>query len=497
MQIPLPRQLDRLRIPAPLRLGARLLASAAMVLGLTGLLLVTHAAWQQATASQLYVLVVVLVAASLGLGPAILAAVLASVAFTYYFVAPAQAFDITSIEDGLRLLSFIAVAVVAGSVAGYAREQAAAATRRAAELSSLYQLSQATSAELDLDRIAPDVARSALALLGVPACRVLVADDGGQLVERAVAGAPLAHAWAGAEAVLLPPGGPPRLALEAARPHGAGPLHPSARALLATLAGQLLLAAERARHSEAATRARALAESDRLKSALLSSVSHDLRTPLAVIKGAVTNLLDEAVAWDAEARRDLLGAIDEETDRLNRLVGDLLEMSRIEADALQAAHTWQDLGELVGAVVARLAPQLPAHRLVADLPTGLPPVRASYVQIDHVLTNLIENASHYAPPGSAIEIRAAPSAEPAGGPWLLVEVLDRGPGIPADQRERVFEKFVRAEQPERSAHGSGLGLAICKGLVEAHGGRIWAEERAGGGARFVFTLPVQGVGEAQ
>lgn len=481
------KHLIRLPDLSPLRLGGRLLVGAAAVGALTLLLLIAEPSWQEATASQLFVLVVVLVAAALGLIPAILAAVMASVLFNYYFLAPARAFDITSIEDALRLLSFVAVAVLSGSVAGYARSQAEAANRRAAQLSALYQLSQTTSAELDIGRIAADVARTVPALLGVPGCRVLIADTDGELRERALSGEPPSLDPAEHIAVQLPAAGPPQLALQVARP----PYDDNARSLLAMIAGLLLLAAERARHSEEAARARVLAESDRLKSTLLSSVSHDLRTPLAVIKGAVTNLLDEAVAWDAVARRELLGAIDEETDRLNRLVGDLLAMSRIEAGALEAARDWQDLGELVATVVARLAPRYPLHQIVADVAAGLPPVRASYVQLDHVLTNLVENAARYAPPGTAIEIRAA-LADADAGEWLAVEVLDRGPGVPAELRERIFEKFVRAEPPERSARGSGLGLAICKGLIEAHAGRIWVEARPGGGARFVFTLPVAG-----
>lgn len=370
-------------LAAPLRLGGQVLLSLAAVAGLTALLLITHPALQQATASLLYVLVVVLVAAAFGLVPAIAGAIGASVAFNYYFIAPRHALGFTSVEDGLRLFTFVSVAVIAGSVAGHARSQALAAAER-------------------------------------------------------------------------------------------------------------LLAAERARLADAAARAEALAESDRLKSTLLSSVSHDLRTPLAVIKGAATNLLDESVRWDAEARRELLGAIDEETDRLHRLVGDLLAMSRIEAGALPTARSWEDIGELAVAVVARLRPRCPQHQIVVDLPPALPPVRASYIQIDQVLTNLIENAAHHAPPGTTIEVRvAAPPATAAPPRALRVEVLDRGPGVPAGLRERIFEKFVRAEAPERSAHGSGLGLAICRGLVEAHAGRIWAEGRPEGGSRFIFTLPVQ------
>jgi two-component system sensor histidine kinase KdpD len=200
----------------------------------------------------------------------------------------------------------------------------------------------------------------------------------------------------------------------------------------------------------------------------------------------VTNLLDESVAWDAASRRELLHAVDEETDRLNRLVGNLLEMTRIEAGALHLTRSSQDIAEVIAAVVERLQPRLSNRPLMIELPPELPLVQISYTQIDQVLTNLIENAAKYTPDGTAITVRASAVAGE-----VRVEVCDQGPGIPEGMRTRIFEKFVRAIGPERHADGAGLGLAICKGIVEAHGGKIWAENLASGGARFVFTLPTR------
>jgi two-component system sensor histidine kinase KdpD len=241
---------------------------------------------------------------------------------------------------------------------------------------------------------------------------------------------------------------------------------------------------------EEASQSRAEAETERMKATLLSSVSHDLRTPLSVIKGAVTSLLDDTVAWQPEARRELLADIDDQSDRLNRLVGNLLDMSRIESGAPHPPRSPQDIGALIEDVAERMRRQVGAHPLEVDLPADLPPARANYTQIDQVLTNLIENAARYTPEGAPIAVRAF-----AEGDSLTVEVRDHGPGIPEGMLARIFEKFVRAVGPERHASGAGLGLAICKGIVEAHGGRIWAENLPGG-ARFSFTLPLESAARA-
>ncbi|MBS1965893.1 MAG: sensor histidine kinase KdpD, partial [Chloroflexi bacterium SZAS-1] len=309
-------------------------------------------------------------------------------------------------------------------------------------------------------------------------------DENGFLAERTVAGTP-------------PP--PPTRTLDTflrAGPRVLGVLRVAQRSMreelsaaeqkrLETIAAQLVLVLERAQLAEEAARMRAQAEAERVKGALLSSVSHDLRTPLAVIKGAVTNLLDESVAWDVATRHELLNAVDTETDRLNRLVGNLLEMSRIESGALHPARDWHDIAELLADVAERMRARFTEHSVTLSAPPDLPLVQISYTQIDQVLTNLLENAQKYTPPGTPIELRAE-LADDA----IRITVRDYGPGIPAGMHSRIFEKFVRAAAPERHADGTGLGLAICKGIIEAHGGQIWAEAAPGGGAAFVFTLPL-------
>jgi two-component system sensor histidine kinase KdpD len=438
---------------------------------------------EQTNIALLYLLAVLISATNFGLGPAILSSALAFLSFNFFFVPPLHTLTVSDPQDILRLFTFLFVAVIASSLAGHAHEQADTAERRAAELAALYGLSQAISAEVDLERILPVAAETAAQLLGVPHCAVLLY-DGGRLVERASYGQPATRPAKHADAFLR--AGPRVLGvLRVTQRSLAEPLTSAEQEQQKTIAAQLVLVLERARLAEAAGQAHALAESDRLKSALLSSVSHDLRTPLAVIKGAATNLLQEDVGWEAAARREFLITINQETDHLNRLVGNLLDMSRIEAGALNPARSWQDLGELIGEIAERLRPRLDGHPLELDLPDDLPPVQISYTQIDQVLTNLVENAAKYTPPGTPIGVRAqSVDAE------VQVEILDSGPGIPDTMISHIFDKFFRTVEPERHADGTGLGLAICKGIVEAHGGRIWVENRPSGGARFIFTLPL-------
>jgi two-component system, OmpR family, sensor histidine kinase KdpD len=460
------------------------------VLSIGGVALATLILARLATALQvaniavLYLLVVLLIATTIGMGPAILASVLAFLGFNYFFVEPLHSFRVNSPQDNLRLLTFLVVAVFGSSLAGRARAQANAASRSAQELSALYDFSQTLSAEVDLQRILPLVAHAVTRLLNVPACSVLLYDSGGRLVERAAAGAARPEPQRRVDAFLRI--GPRVLgALRVTQRALDEPLTPDEQARLETLAAQVGLVLERAQLVEEASHSRAQADAERMKATLLSSVSHDLRTPLAVIKGAVTSLLDESVAWQPEPRRELLLSVNDEADRLNRLVGNLLDMSRIEGEAPHPPRSPQDIGALIEDVVERLRRQISSHPIEIDLPDELPLAQANYTQIDQVLTNLLENAAHYTPAGTPIGVRAYTER---GN--LVVAVRDHGPGIPEGMRERIFEKFVRAVGPERHADGAGLGLAICKGILKAHGGQIWAENAADGGARFIFTLPI-------
>ena len=238
--------------------------------------------------------------------------------------------------------------------------------------------------------------------------------------------------------------------------------------------------ADRAHEAEIARR------SDALKTALLRTVSHDLRTPLASIKASVSGLRQPDARYSHEDEAELLAAIEEEADRLTRLVTDLLDASRLEAGALTPDCRPHDLAELVDTVVRRLQPLLGDRPLAVEIPETLPSVPFDYTQIDRVVTNLLENAAVHTPPGTPLAIRIRPD-----GDEIRVEVSDNGPGVPPEERERLFRPFERGQT---GARGSGLGLAIARGFAEAHGGRIWVETVPSGGARFVVALPLHPAG---
>ena len=241
---------------------------------------------------------------------------------------------------------------------------------------------------------------------------------------------------------------------------------------------------ERRRLAEEAARAEALAESDRLKSALLAAVSHELRTPLATIKVATGSLLSPTAVWTEQDRAEFLRAVDAEADRLARTVDNLLDLSRIEGGVLRPDTGWHDAAALVAETAAHLRGHAAAHRVVVELAPGLPPACFDRDQVGRVLTNLGENAVKHTAPGTTVTFsaRALPGA-------VELAVRDDGPGIPADELPRVFDRFSRGSR-STGVPGAGIGLAICKGLVEAHGGRIWAESREGEGTTVRLTLPL-------
>jgi two-component system, OmpR family, sensor histidine kinase KdpD len=256
--------------------------------------------------------------------------------------------------------------------------------------------------------------------------------------------------------------------------------------LLETFASQTALAIERATLAEEAQQAQVQIETERLRNTLLSSVSHDLRTPLAAITGAASSLLEGEVALDTPTRRELLQMIYEEADRLNRLVSNLLQMTRLESGTVQLEKEWQSLEEVIGAALTRLETRLRDRPLTTHLPADLPLVPFDSALIEQVLISLLDNAIKYTPSGTPIAVSV----------WVeqgtvTVEVADRGPGLSPGDEKRIFEKFYR-RQHTGGGGGAGLGLTICRAIVEAHGGRIWAENRPDGGAALRFTLPVQG-----
>lgn len=251
---------------------------------------------------------------------------------------------------------------------------------------------------------------------------------------------------------------------------------------------------------ERASHAKALEQSEKLKSALLDAVTHDLRTPLTSIKASVTTLLDDPLsntngedpaALDADGRREMLEVIDEEADRLNRFVEGLMDLARIEAGEIHLRRRWGSVEEIVTTALERAAPLTREHQIHVTLDEGLPTVRVDDRTVAEVVYTLVDNAAKYSPKSTQINVRAKSTDER----MIQLSVEDEGPGIPLELRERVFDKFFRAMRDgDTGTHqpsGSGMGLAIAKGIVEAHGGRIQIEDNpAGRGSRFVVTLPV-------
>jgi two-component system sensor histidine kinase KdpD len=257
---------------------------------------------------------------------------------------------------------------------------------------------------------------------------------------------------------------------------------PEERQLLETFAGVAASALERTQLADEARRAELRAETEQLRNALLSSVSHDLRTPLGVVTGATSALLDDDAPTDEGTRRELLQTAHEEALRLSRLVRNLLDMTRLEAGAMKVQKRLESVEELVGSALGRTSDRLRGRQVSAHIPAELT-IACDSALLEQVLINLVENATKYSPPGSPIDVAAR---EVDGS--VEIDVSDRGPGVPGADAARVFEKFYRVHEHEGG--GVGLGLTICKGIVEAHGGTIEVLERPGGGATFRSTLPV-------
>jgi two-component system sensor histidine kinase KdpD len=260
-------------------------------------------------------------------------------------------------------------------------------------------------------------------------------------------------------------------------------LLPEQRHLLETFAGQIALALERAALAEEAERARVAAETESLRNTLLASISHDLRTPLAVIAGASSALNDSSTPFDEPSRRLLASSIEQKANEMTQIISNVLDLMRLEAGSVALHRDWQTVDDLVGSALDRLKLQLAAHPVKVDLPPELPPVYVDGALMLQVFTNLLENAAKHTPPQTRITVRAS-AAEAS----VRVVVDDTGPGLPGDP-DRLFEKFQRGRD-EGTTGGAGLGLAICRAIVNLHGGRIEAARRPGGGARFMLTLPI-------
>ena len=426
----------------------------------------------------LYLLPLGMITALLGFGPGITSALITFLTFNFFFIEPYYTFTVHHPTDVVILIVFLIVAIVISQLVGRAQSGLAAATARELEATQLYELSTALTGLHDDHAIAQILAKQVHA----------VAE--GEYIELNVTGT---QPFSFRLPEINPPTRAPELIvpIEAARGvlgeirlWRAEPVISSReRRLFQTFASQSALALERAWLAQAESRARVLEESDRLKTAILSSVSHELRTPLSTIKAAASSLRGKEVSWDSPARVDLVAAIDDEADHLNMLVGNLLDMSRIESGVLKPKREWNILPEIVGSVLARMKHLAVEHRLEVDVPESLPLVPVDYVQMEQVFTNLVSNSLKYAPADTVVCIRAWQEDE-----LIHVQVSNQGPQVPPEDLERIFDKFYRITAADRVT-GTGLGLSICKGIIEAHDGRIWAENVSDGLA-FNFTLPL-------
>jgi two-component system sensor histidine kinase KdpD len=475
-----PPRLERLLAP-PGR-GRAILGGALAIAGPVAVTLVgTATAGRGGTAvpALLYLLAVVGVAAVGHLWPGLAAAVLSFAGLDYYFTPPHHTFSVAKGEDLFALAVFLVVVVAVSAAISAALEQRAKAERGERQVRALYNLTALLLSGSDLDALLADVVAALKVLFGAASCRVLVADAGGE-VPRAAVGS-----WPGPEIVRVPltADGQRMGTIELAGPD-MQQIGRSERDVLDAFAGQLALALERTRLGDEAAQARVQAESSRIRAALFSSVTHDLRTPLASITASASSLMEEGVPFTEEQRLELLRTILEESQRLNRLVGNLMDISRLRAGALRPSVEIVPFEDLLSSVLGRLRDRLAGREIRVQIREGIPPGAFDVVQMDQVLTNLVENAVRYSPPGTPITIAATQ--------WqhdLEVRVSDRGPGIPLEERVQVFEEFYRRDVDGRKG-GTGLGLAIARAVVLAHGGTMWVEETPGGGATIGFRLPL-------
>ena len=510
-----PSKPSRFRPRAP-DATAYALAVAAVAIA-TGLAWVMLPHFELANIVMIYLLSVVAVSTRTGRGPAALASILSVAAFDFFFVPPRFTFAVT---DSQYLVTFAVMLIVALVVSGLTvsiRTQAESARQRERRTSALYEMSRELASTRGITELMGVALRHLVAVFG-GRMALLLPNATGRLEPRASLLAPFhmdpndvaVSQWAyehgqpagmgtdnlpGAQMLFIPllasRGIVGVLGMRLGDPHLFDA--PDQWHLLETFANQIALAAERGLLAEEAQAAQVSVESERLRNTLLSSVSHDLRTPLAAITGGTSTLLDPTARLDESGRRELLQTMHEEADRLDRLVHNLLEMTRLESGSVQVHREWHALEEPVGAALHRVGARLRARPITTQVPPDLPLVAMDPVLIEQVLINLLDNALKYTPEGSPIEISAflANMGSLAAGPpcEVVVEVADRGPGLAPGDEQRVFEKFYRS--PTVPARGSGLGLSICRGVMEAHGGRIEAANRPGGGAVFRFTLPAK------
>ena len=446
-----------------------------------------------------FLLVVLFTAATHGIWPAILVSVVGMLCINFFFLPPVGTLTIADPQNWVALFAFLATAIIASQLSSTARKRAREAEKSREEVWNLYQLSRAIIVTPDPETAVSTLSRQVRDFFDVTYCQIYTPDRSVKLESQAAMSEPdqslvsdnlLREVFESGETRVdeahVSIYTPLKVGLKVT---GVMVLTSSTLEVgtIEAISGLVALAMERARFLREISRTEALRQSDQLKSAILASVSHDLQTPLTSIRAAVDNLLERNLEWDREVLDEFHLIIREEVKRLTRLVQNLLGMARIEAGQLHPAMEWGTIQELFENVVDRCAPDLSKHQIRINLGEGLPMVKMDFRLIAEVLSNLIENAAKYSPDGSEIVLFGN-----VEGDVLTITVRDSGPGILPDELNHVFDKFFRGtSRSSRRVDGTGMGLAIARGIIEAHGGRIWVESTLDRGTTFAFTLNVE------
>ncbi|MEN4099364.1 MAG: DUF4118 domain-containing protein [Anaerolineaceae bacterium] len=456
-----------------------------VLLGFTWLILTPFKPYLQIQLIALLYLLPVMISTVLwGFTPGILAAFSAFLVFNFFYIEPYHTFQVHKTQDLITLFIFLIVAVVISQLIGRARQGMQIAQSREWEATHMYELISALSGLQNVQNIAQTLANHIWSTFKFD--RVKIDLNGENTFSISV---PEKMEASGNSAM--------KFALKTARSnegqisvwHNRAYIPHEESRLLDAYIHQGALSLERARLANVETHAKIWQESDRLKSSLLNSVSHELRSPLSAIKASVSSLRSGAVDWNAPGRQELLATIEEETDLLNGLVGNLLDMSRIESGVLDPNIHWNSIEEIAMCVAAKMRKQMEEHHLELDFPGDLPLVPTDFGMIEQVFSNLLSNGVKYAPPKTTIKISSY-----VAGEFLHTEVSNQGPPVAEEHLEKIFEKFHRVTEADRIM-GTGLGLSICKGVIEAHNGKIWAENRENAFV-FNFILPLKLYGKS-
>jgi two-component system sensor histidine kinase KdpD len=491
----------------PHRPWRRYLWALLLVLAASGVSALLHQNISPTNMVMVYLLAVVVAAVYLGRGPSVLVSLLGVLVFDFIFVPPYYTLAVSDTEYILTFIGLFGVGLVISELTARVRDQAEAAQRREAETSMLYALSRDLSIAEGTDEIISAISnnvgqtfgREVVILLPDPKGTLQIVRKQGSFImdenEMAVAVWSFQHGQiAGRDTDTL--SASPSRYIPLKTPRGAvgvlgvkpkdkrSHLTPNQRRLLETFVNQAALAIERAQMAEQAQQTQLLQATERLQTALLNSISHDLRTPLVSITGALSSLAESGPEMDASIYQSLIATAREEADRMNRLVGNLLNMTRLEAGAMHVDKQPGDIQDAIGTALQNLSDHLRERVVNVYVEENMPLMGMDFVLIVQVLVNLIDNALKYSSSESSVEIKAWQAQHE-----IFVSVSDQGVSIPVDDIDRIFEKFYRVQRPDKIS-GTGLGLSISKGIVEAHGGRIWADNRSGGGATITFTLPL-------